>query len=85
VGAFAIYVAAAPYITVHQMKDAAKRRDGEALSEHIDFPSVRQCFKDQVNAMFAKEMVEDEKLKGNPYAPVGMAIVGMMVDTMVDA
>lgn len=39
---FAIYVVAAPYITVHQMKEAAKRRDGESLSEYIDFPSVRQ-------------------------------------------
>jgi len=53
-GALAIYVVTAPYITVHQIGDAAKRQDGEALSEHIDFPSVRQSFKDQANAAFAK-------------------------------
>ena len=45
---FAIYVAAAPYITVYQMKSAAESRDGEALSEHIEFPSVRQSLKDQM-------------------------------------
>ncbi len=81
----AIYVAAAPYITVHQIKDAAKRQDGEALSEHIDFPSVRQSFKDQANAAFAKEVLEDKKLRGSPYADIGMAIVGVMVERLVDA
>lgn len=89
VGIFAIvvatYVAAAPYITVHQIRDAAKRQDGEALSEHIDFPSVRQSFKDQANAAFAKEVLEDKKLRGSPYADIGMAIAGVMVERLVDA
>ena len=82
---FAIYVVAAPYITVHQIRDAAKRQDGEALSEHIDFPSVRQSFKDQANAAFAKEVLEDKKLRGSPYADIGMAIAGVMVERLVDA
>lgn len=83
--ALSVYMAAAPYITVHQMNDAAKRRDGEALSEHIDIPSVRQSLKDQMNAMFAKEMLEDEELKDNAFATFGMAIAGLMVERMVDA
>ena len=82
---FAIYVAAAPYITVHQIRNAAKRQDGEALSEHIDFPSVRQSFKDQANAAFAKEVLKDKKLRGSPYADIGMAIAGVMVEKLVDA
>lgn len=79
---FAIYVAAAPYITVHQMKSAAESRDGEALSEYIEFPSVRQSLKDQMNAVFMKDMTKD--LEGNPFAAVGAAFAGMMVDKMVD-
>ena len=84
-GLFAIYVAAAPYITVHQMKSAAERRDGDALSEHIEFPSVRQSLKDQMNAMYAKKIAEDKDLRGNPFAALGVAFAGMMVDKMVDA
>lgn len=84
-GLFAIYVAAAPYITVHQMKSAAESHDGEALSEHIEFPSLRQSLKDQMNAMFAKKMAEDEEMRDNPFAAMGAAFVGMMVDKMVDA
>ena len=80
----AIYVAAAPYITVHQMKSAAESHDGEALSEHIEFPSVRQSLKDQMNAMFMKEMAKDE-MKDNPFAALGAAFAGVMVDKMVEA
>lgn len=83
-GLFAIYVAAAPYITVHQMKSAAESHDGEALSEHIEFPSVRQSLKDQMNAMFMKEMAKDE-MKDNPFAALGAALAGAMVDMMVEA
>lgn len=80
----AIYVAASPYLTVHQMKSAAEKHDGEALSEYIDFPSVRQSLKDQMNAMFIKEMAKDEKMQDNPFAVLGSAFVGIMVDKMVD-
>jgi hypothetical protein len=84
-GLFAIYVVAAPYITVHQMKSAAESHDGEALSEHVEFPSVRQSLKDQMNAMFAKKMAESDEMKNNPFAAFGAVLEGMMVDKMVDA
>ncbi len=84
-GLFAIYLAAAPYVTVYQMKSAAENHDGEALSDHIEFSSVRQSLKDQINVMFAKTMAEDEDLKDNPFAALGAALAGVMVDKMVDA
>ncbi|MEZ5436438.1 MAG: DUF2939 domain-containing protein [Pseudomonadales bacterium] len=43
----AAYVFALPYITVHQIRQAVEMRDSVALSEHIDFPSVRLSLKDQ--------------------------------------
>jgi hypothetical protein len=82
--AISIYIAASPYITVYQMKSAAERHDGEALSEHIEFPSVRQSLKDQMNAMIMKEMAKDE-MKDNPFAALGAAFGGFMVDKMVEA
>jgi len=84
-GLLIIYLVAAPYITVNQMKSAAESQNGEALSEHIDFPSVRQSLKDQMNAMFLKEMSKDENMKDNPFAAIGMVFAGVMVDKMVDA
>jgi hypothetical protein len=81
---FAIYVAAAPYLTVHQMKSAAENSDGEALSEHIDFPSVRQSLKDQMNAMLIKDLTTDET-KHHPMAELGAVFSGVMVDKLVDA
>lgn len=81
---FAIYIAATPYITVRQMKAAAESRDGGALSEYIEFPSVRQSLKDQMNAMFLREMADD-KMKDNPFAALGAAFAGAIVDKMVEA
>jgi hypothetical protein len=82
--AISIYIAASPYITVYQMKSAAESHDGQALSEHIEFPSVRQSLKDQMNAMLMKEMAKDE-MKDNPFAAFGAALGGVMVDKMVEA
>src|SRR5690606_32199679 len=84
-GLFVAYVAAAPYLTVYQMKSAAGRRDGEALSEHIEFPSVRQSLKDQMNAAFAKQISKDEAMKDSPFVAFGGAFAGMIVERMVDA
>lgn len=83
-GVLAVYLIAAPYITVHQMKSAAESHDGEALSEHIEFPSVRQSLKDQMNAMFAKAMVQQEDAKDNPFVALGVALAGIVVDKAVD-
>lgn len=77
------YVAVSPYITVYQIKSAAERKDGEALSEYVDFVSLRQNFKDQMNAMFMRKM-DSQEMKDNPFAMLGVAFVGMMVDRAVE-
>lgn len=79
-----IYIVAAPYITVYQMKSAAESQDGDALSEYIEFPSVRESLKDQMNAMMAKKMAEDDDIKKNPFSALGAAFAGMIIDKMVD-
>jgi len=80
-----IYVFAMPYITVHQMKSAAADHDGEALAGHIEFPSVRQSLKDQMNAMFTKKMAEDKEMQANPFAALALAFSGVMIDKAVEA
>lgn len=79
----ALYLVASPYITVHQMKVAAEKRDGEALSEHIDYPSVRQSLKDQLKAELVKELAEEEAAD-NPFAALGTLMASAIVDGLVD-
>lgn len=78
------YIVALPYITVYQIRDAVKNHDSSALSDHIDFPSVRQSLKDQLNAKLMGKMQGDD-MKDNPFAALGMAFAGPIVDKMVEA
>jgi hypothetical protein len=71
-----------PYMVSYQMKSAADARDGEALSGHIEFPTLRQNLKDQLNAALAKEMSKDGQ---DSFAVIGAAFGAMMVEGMVDA
>lgn len=75
------YVVAAPYITVYQIRQAAKERDADALERHIDFQSVRESLKAQMNA----KIMADAKttMKDNPFAAFGVALAGAMVESMV--
>lgn len=78
------YVVASPFITVYQMKSAAEKNDIEALSEHIEFPSLRQSIKDQVNSMLVEKLANDKNLKGNAFAELAMVFAGSVVDRAVD-
>lgn len=79
------YLALSPWLTVHRMDAAIERQDSDALASHIDFPSVRQSLKDQLNARIMREMSQDDSLKDNPLASVGAAFAGFVVDQFVDA
>ena len=77
------YIFAGPYLTVYQMKKAAENHDGGELAEYIDFSSLRQNLKDQLNAIIGKEMIEGAQ--DNPFSAIGAALGGVMVEKMVDA
>ena len=79
------YLALSPWLTVQRMDAAIDRQDSEALAAHIDFPSVRQSLKDQLNARIMQEMAQDKALQDNPLASVGAAFAGFVVDQFVDA
>ncbi len=77
------YLVATPYITAYQMKVAAEAQDGEALSEFVDFPALRQSLKDQMTVMLRREMAE-EVIEGNPLSAIGTVVGGMIVKGVVD-
>ncbi|MBB5017263.1 hypothetical protein HNQ59_000527 [Chitinivorax tropicus] len=83
-GSLVAYAIATPYIAVYQISDAAHKKDAEALSSHIDFPSVRQSIKSQINQNISNTLQENN-LKDNLFSELGMALAGAMVDTLVES
>lgn len=83
VGLLVISVLASPYWVVSQIKAAAKHQDVQALSEYIDFPSVRESFKAQVQAVLAEKAAAQSAPAG--LAALGTAMAAAFVGPMVDA
>lgn len=82
--AFLAYVVAAPAITMYRIKRAAENNDSATLSELVDFPSVRQSFKEQVNAMIAERLGTDPRMQNSLLAGLGSAAAGIMAERMVE-
>lgn len=80
-----VYVAAAPYITVYQMRSAAEQRDGEALAEYIEFPSLRQSLKEQMNAVVLGQIAGVPGNKVDGKTVLGTALAVGLLDGAVDA
>lgn len=76
------YLYATPYLVLNNIKKAAQAGDSDTVSKYIDYPSVRQSFKDQMNAMMMKEMVNQ---KDDGFAALGAMLASTMVDKMIDA
>lgn len=76
------YYYASPYIVLNSIKSAAQAGDSEKVSAYIDYPSVRQSFKDQMNAYIVKDMASKET---NGWEALGAMMATTMVDKMVDA
>jgi hypothetical protein len=81
VAAIAAFVAW-PYITAHRLKSAVQAGDAAALADLVEFPSVRQGLKDQLNARALDAVAKD----GNDMlAGLGLALAGAFIDKAVDA
>ncbi len=76
------YVVAAPWLTAYQISDAVDRRDSVALAEQVEFDSVRQSLKQQLNSRVLRELGTDNKQ--NPFAALGASLANMMVDGLLD-
>ncbi|MFC3533291.1 DUF2939 domain-containing protein [Vogesella facilis] len=68
-----------PYQAVHGMQAAAHERNASKLASYVDFPTVKENLKAELNGQML------QKLQGNPLAAVGAVFAGAMVNAMVDA
>ena len=76
---------ASPWWSVWQMRSAAQAGDAEKLAEYVDFPALRESLKAEFFATVTKPMLEDPKMKDNPFAGLGVMIANAMIGPMVDA
>lgn len=74
-----------PYWAVSQIKSAAKHNDAKALAEYIDFLSVKESLKSQINGMLVKEVAKKDQANGLEAfgAAMATAFVGPMIDAFV--
>lgn len=72
-----------PYLAASGFTDALKSYDAAEASEYIDYPSVRQGLKDDMNAEVARMVMEQGE--DDPFAAAGAAFAGSLVGGMVDA
>jgi len=77
------YIAAGPFITIHQIKAGVNNQDSELLSENIDFPLLRSNLKEQVSAYFEKKSASKSKHK--PLESLVLGITSKFADAAVDA
>lgn len=75
---------ASPHVALYRMRAAVEARDAQALSGHVDFPSLRESVKVQVmRRLGAQDVLGDSG--SNPFAAFGKAMALAVIDPVVDA
>lgn len=69
-----------PCWTVRALQATAKTGDAEKLQRPVDFPSVRESMKSQLNAMRLKSTQSDPEMTDNPFAGLALRMVPAIID-----
>ena len=77
------YAYISPYIAINNIKEAITKGNKAEMKRLIDFPALRTQLKDQVKTEITANYLEE--MGDNPFAALGMAMIGPMVDNIVDA
>ena len=75
------YIAATPFLTAGQLAEAIEQEDHKAIKKMIDFPAVRERFKESSSKiLFNKNSYEVT----NPFARLGNSIANLAIGPIVD-
>lgn len=72
-----------PHWTVYQMRSAIEKRDYRAFSQYVDYPALRESFKEQM-ATALQDMGNDTQDDAGPLATLTRGIVASLVSPMLD-
>jgi hypothetical protein len=78
----ALYLAY-PYHTLQRLEDALESGDRAALERLIDWHSLRDGLKDDLNTLAARALAEQAAPGGDPQAALGMGIAAMFMPVLV--
>ena len=75
--------AGAPYYTAHQIKQAVKAGDAQALASQVDFQSVRASLKRQMGERLSRQL--PDAVKSGAMADLGSLLAGRVADAALQA
>ncbi len=81
--AVAVWMYFTPHLAVRRLQQAAEAGDRQALERMVDFPAVRASVKHEVRDALREEI--SRKAERNPFAALGAAFAGVLVDPLVDS
>jgi len=87
-GAVALFLlawAAAPVLTAQALVRAAKAGDERKLEQMVDFPSLRESLKAELNAELMERMSRDPRVADSGLGGLGMMLAPMILSGAVDA
>ena len=76
------YAYASPYLALNATRSALLDGNKKKIEKLIDFGEVRRSMKDQIKTVMTVKMTKE--LSDNPFAGLGMMMIGPIVDSMVD-
>lgn len=77
-----------PYLSIHQMREAARSGDAATFNAHVDYPKLRENIKTQFSSMLgdrAAASTETADGSKNPVAAIGSMLGVALADRMIDA
>jgi hypothetical protein len=76
------WLVVSPILAVRGLGDAIERSDAVELEQRVDFPALRQGFKDQINAAMLERSGIDAA--SNPLGAFAVGLAAKLADGMVD-
>lgn len=76
------WIAAGPFMTVNAIREAIRDQDTAALSEHVDFPVLRQNLKAQFEDYLARSA--DAELQADPFGAIVLGLASRASGSVVD-
>ncbi|HZW16750.1 MAG TPA: DUF2939 domain-containing protein [Brevundimonas sp.] len=82
---FVLVWAAAPVLAAQSLIRAAKAGDEKKIERLVDFPSLRESLKDELNAELAARLRRDPRMAESGLGGLGLILAPMLVSGAVDA